>query len=943
MRFARSPNTTLEPLAIASNNRSEHELDHATIRRTSIPSVLDGVSNAAAVMSRRASSATNLSDSGLPPSMPSLNVLPSSGPEFASNAMLLCPSDGGPGTNAPTASTDSRASSMSDLRATLGTKSNGAPGAPVPRPLSATESHFPLSSPFLSHFGRRSVSPSRSVSPYKQIQRRDDLDATRPMLHGAAAGAHAAGDQRTQLYVRNLPPQVRWQDLKDLFRRAGTVLRADVHNMLHDPRYVDSGTVLFATEADAHYAIQILHGYNWHGHVLDVTLDDQTTSSKTASLLHDRHLRRSLIPMAINAASSAGSASAAATGPAVSSSAAAPLSATSQPSAASSSSTLMPPTTMASSSFSSLRDVPSSHAPVSDPWSRYSSPATAAPLPYPGRVLFVGNLPFHCQWQDLKDLFRAAGNIQRADVALNADGRSRGFGTVLFASPEDAQTAVRLYHGYEYSGRILKVHFDRYTHYGPVSFMVPTDPSQYTSAFHSRNVAPSNTMAPPLPPPLPQHAPQRLPVSTAPSAAPGFAASPFLHTVMPSQLHDHSMHWGQHIPNNATSVPTSAAAAASTAMPLPLSSEQRQPQQPQQPQQQPSPQPQPQFPLGSSAVPSSTTTAPASSDPAHHVPHPGRIAMPPVSFPPIGAMTPGVPLTPGMPGFILRSVLETPPIYPYMMSPGIALNTSGVSNGINSYLNAAPGAPVDMHPSMAMHNAHTNLPPTPHWAQPVQTRTYARSSSSHASTHPDPPVRTKGFDSSSPTVDQTAPVRAPQNEQEYPFPETDELTPPIKVSVPPRPESLAENHRRTHPKDNNDPREATSHAESVTGPAEHSSTAQNTHSTSADAVVASAASAAPVLGGLAVSPTTGASPKAADSSLAKDSASAVEDAEASVLPSTRELTHAIAKLSVRGTARTKRTDDIQKERVAAEAALSRLRHDLAAKDKPAKDPTAMGE
>ena len=437
MRFARSPNTTLEPLAIASNNKSEHELDHATIRRTSIPSVLDGVSNAAAVMSRRASSATNLSDSGLPPSMPSLNVLPSSGPEFASNAMLLCPSDGGPGTNAPTASTDSRASSMSDLRATLGTKSNGAPGAPVPRPLSATESHFPLSSPFLSHFGRRSVSPSRSVSPYKQIQRRDDLDATRPMLHGAAAGAHAAGDQRTQLYVRNLPPQVRWQDLKDLFRRAGTVLRADVHNMLHDPRYVDSGTVLFATEADAHYAIQILHGYNWHGHVLDVTLDDQTTSSKTASLLHDRNLRRSLIPMAINTASSAGSASAAATGPAVSSSAAAPLSATSQPSAASSSSTLMPPTTMASSSFSSLRHMPSSHAPVSDPWSRYSSPATAAPLPYPGRVLFVGNLPFHCQWQDLKDLFRAAGNIQRADVALNADGRSRGFGTVLFASPED--------------------------------------------------------------------------------------------------------------------------------------------------------------------------------------------------------------------------------------------------------------------------------------------------------------------------------------------------------------------------------------------------------------------------------------------------------------------------------------------------------------------------
>ena len=32
-------------------------------------------------------------------------------------------------------------------------------------------------------------------------------------------------DTRTQLFVGNLPYRVRWQDLKDLFRRAGTVLR----------------------------------------------------------------------------------------------------------------------------------------------------------------------------------------------------------------------------------------------------------------------------------------------------------------------------------------------------------------------------------------------------------------------------------------------------------------------------------------------------------------------------------------------------------------------------------------------------------------------------------------------------------------------------------------------------------------------------------------------
>ena len=56
-------------------------------------------------------------------------------------------------------------------------------------------------------------------------------------------------------------------------------------------------------------------------------------------------------------------------------------------------------------------------------------------------------LPFHIQWQDLKDLFRQAGAVQRADVALGADGRSRGFGTVSFSNEADAERAVRMFNG----------------------------------------------------------------------------------------------------------------------------------------------------------------------------------------------------------------------------------------------------------------------------------------------------------------------------------------------------------------------------------------------------------------------------------------------------------------------------------------------------------------
>lgn len=131
---------------------------------------------------------------------------------------------------------------------------------------------------------------------------------------------------------------------------------------------------------------------------------------------------------------------------------------------------------------------------------------------YAGRVLFVGNLPFHCQWQDLKDLFRAAGNIQRADVAIGPDGRSRGFGTVLFASQEDAQNAVRLYHGYEYSGRTLKVHFDRFAAQNGPAIGTPGNPAQYTGAFAAAALPShmtNNVRAPALPPmqgqPMHQH------------------------------------------------------------------------------------------------------------------------------------------------------------------------------------------------------------------------------------------------------------------------------------------------------------------------------------------------------------------------------------------------------------------------------------------------------
>ncbi|KAJ3202311.1 hypothetical protein HDU82_007447 [Entophlyctis luteolus] len=92
--------------------------------------------------------------------------------------------------------------------------------------------------------------------------------------------------------------------------------------------------------------------------------------------------------------------------------------------------------------------------------------------PNPSGV-FVSNLPYIVAWQDLKDLFRQAGNVVRADVQEGPDRRSKGSGIVAFETPEDAQNAIcnitlffspvssyinsqAMFNGYEWHGRRIE-------------------------------------------------------------------------------------------------------------------------------------------------------------------------------------------------------------------------------------------------------------------------------------------------------------------------------------------------------------------------------------------------------------------------------------------------------------------------------------------------------
>jgi len=80
----------------------------------------------------------------------------------------------------------------------------------------------------------------------------------------------------------------------------------------------------------------------------------------------------------------------------------------------------------------------------------------------PSTSVFVGNLDFECRWQDLKDLFKAHGRVEHAEVAENpVTKRSKGFGIVTFLTSEQAQRAIDKVDGTEFQNRTIQVKWDK--------------------------------------------------------------------------------------------------------------------------------------------------------------------------------------------------------------------------------------------------------------------------------------------------------------------------------------------------------------------------------------------------------------------------------------------------------------------------------------------------
>ncbi|KAJ3217950.1 hypothetical protein HDU67_006978 [Dinochytrium kinnereticum] len=211
----------------------------------------------------------------------------------------------------------------------------------------------------------------------------------------------ASGLNTRALYVGNLPYSIGWQDLKDLFRNAGSVMRADIPSD-HQGRSKGFGTVVMGSIEEARKAVVMYNGYELNGRRIEVR-EDRTH--------FEGSVRPAQPPRSENA----------------------------------------PTTSTYQSNFQQSAVAPPAREVV---------PISTAPMA--GRVLFVGNLPFTVQWQELKDHFRQFGSVQRADVQQDGQGRSRGYGQIVMSTQEEAAAAVKALNGTEFQGRSIEVREDKY-------------------------------------------------------------------------------------------------------------------------------------------------------------------------------------------------------------------------------------------------------------------------------------------------------------------------------------------------------------------------------------------------------------------------------------------------------------------------------------------------
>ncbi|KAK4498461.1 hypothetical protein PRZ48_011119 [Zasmidium cellare] len=282
---------------------------------------------------------------------------------------------------------------------------------------------------------------------------------------GMGGGPGGAGGAR-QIFVSNLPFQVGWQDLKDLFRQAGNVLRADVH-IAPDGNPKGSGIVAFETPEDAQNAIQNFHGYDWQGRILEVREDRYAGAGpgfggrggfgggygRGGGGFGGGYGGRG---GGFGGRGGFGGGYGGGRGG-------------------------------FGGGYGGQGGYGGGHGGGHGGGNFGAGGGAAAPVVppnaftdgvlsggEPGPAIHVKNLPWSTSNEDLIELFQTIGNVDRAEIQYEPNGRSRGSGVVQFSNQGDAQTAIEKFQGYSYGGRPLGLDYAKYPDGGAMEGQEPT-------------------------------------------------------------------------------------------------------------------------------------------------------------------------------------------------------------------------------------------------------------------------------------------------------------------------------------------------------------------------------------------------------------------------------------------------------------------------------------
>jgi len=237
------------------------------------------------------------------------------------------------------------------------------------------------------------------------------------------------------VHVTNLPFDMRWAALKDLFRdEVGDVMYAEVFE--RDGRSLGCGSVEFRTIDEAKRAVEKMHQFEYGGRKMNVKMDDEGFRTRRAKyqsmegrlsqkgpLLHSHHDARqdqfNNNPMGNT------------TG----------MSRPHQVAGLNSIGTSL-------SGYSSVNGIPS-----------YILQQLGIEGPITNKV-FVANLDFKCDEKKIRDVFSLAGRIREVTLKRNKDGQSRGMAVIEYEHPLEAVQAVSMFNEQQLYDRIMAVKID---------------------------------------------------------------------------------------------------------------------------------------------------------------------------------------------------------------------------------------------------------------------------------------------------------------------------------------------------------------------------------------------------------------------------------------------------------------------------------------------------